>query len=106
MIADSSGFIANVKQLDVSGTLALLPAVVCVLLALQWGGTKYAWSSGQVIALFAVGGVLFCVFVAIQLWKGDDATLPPRILKQRSIASAALFSFCVAATLLVSLHSH
>jgi hypothetical protein len=29
---------------------------VCLLLALQWGGTTYPWSSGQVVAPLVVAG--------------------------------------------------
>lgn len=34
----------KLSQLDVLGTAALIPGVVCLLLALQWGGQKYAVS--------------------------------------------------------------
>lgn len=33
---------AKLSQLDAAGTLALLPAVISLLLALQWGGLTYA----------------------------------------------------------------
>lgn len=34
----------KLRQLNVLGLLALLPGVVCLCLALQWGGTTYAVS--------------------------------------------------------------
>lgn len=34
----------KLKQLDPLGTAALVPGVVCLLLALQWGGSSYAVS--------------------------------------------------------------
>jgi len=60
-------------QLDLLGTLFFMPAVVSLLLALQWGGSKYAWSNGRIIGLFVVFGVLIIVFVGIQIWKQDHA---------------------------------
>ena len=42
----SIGFKERAKQFDPLGTLFFLPAIICLLLALQWGGQKYAWSSG------------------------------------------------------------
>lgn len=81
--------------MDLLGTAILIPAVVCCLLALQWGGTKYAWSSARIIVLFVLFGVLAAVFVAIQFWKGDNATVPPRIIKQRTVAASAWFSLCL-----------
>lgn len=42
----SIGFKARSRQFDPIGSLFFLPAIICLLLALQWGGTKYAWSNG------------------------------------------------------------
>lgn len=36
----------KLRQLNALGLLALLPGVVCLCLALQWGGTTYAVSFG------------------------------------------------------------
>ncbi|KAF8209953.1 hypothetical protein K438DRAFT_1904094 [Mycena galopus ATCC 62051] len=68
-------------------------AVVCLLLALQWGGSRYPWSKGRIIALLILFGSLMVAFVAIQAWKGDDATVPPRVFNQPGIRAAAWFAF-------------
>ena len=34
----------KLQQLNIPGLLALLPGVICLCLALQWGGTTYAVS--------------------------------------------------------------
>ena len=68
-------------------------AMLCVLLALEWGGTHYSWSDGRIIALF-IGAALSIVFLAVtQTLKGDNAGLPPQVLKNRSITCGALFMF-------------
>ena len=41
----------QLAKLDLLGELFLLPCIVCLLLALQWGGSLYAWSDGRIIAL-------------------------------------------------------
>jgi MFS family permease len=38
-------------QLDPLGTLCFLPGVSYLLLALQWGGSKYAWNDARIIVL-------------------------------------------------------
>ncbi len=51
------------QSLDLIGLAALTPSMVCLLLALQFGGTVYPWDNGRVIALlvlFALFGVGFC----------------------------------------------
>jgi len=40
------------KMLDVIGFLLFAPSAVMFLLALEWGGTVYAWKSAVVIGLF------------------------------------------------------
>jgi Fungal trichothecene efflux pump (TRI12) len=94
----------KLESMDLPGTAVLIPAVVSCLLALQWGGTKYAWSSARIIALFVLFGVLGVVFVAIQFWKGDNATIPPRIIKQRSIAAASWFALCLGAAFFIFMY--
>ncbi|CAK5272610.1 unnamed protein product [Mycena citricolor] len=90
-------FKERLMQFDPMGTVIFIPAIVCLLLALQWGGSKYPWKDGRVIALFVVFGVLISVFIAIQFRQGDQATIPLRIFKQRSIWSGAWFMFSVGA---------
>ncbi|KAK1759646.1 putative transporter [Echria macrotheca] len=84
---------ARVLKLDLLGTAILIPAIICLLLALQWGGTEFAWNSSQVIGLFVGAGVMGIIFVCIQIWKGDKGTLPPRLFKKRDAVCAMLFAF-------------
>lgn len=89
----SLGWKERIKEFDLLGTAAFIPAIISLLLALQWGGTKYPWDSGRIIALFVIFGIMVAVFIAIQFWKGDSATVPPKIMKNRSMAAASWFSF-------------
>ncbi|KAF3202729.1 hypothetical protein TWF106_002124 [Orbilia oligospora] len=86
--------VERIKQLDPIGTVIFLPSMICLLLALQWGGTEYAWSSGRIIALLVVFAVTIIIFIGVQIWKKDEATMPPRIVSQRSIAFGMWFAFC------------
>lgn len=93
----------KIDEMDLLGTAAFLPGVVCLLLALQWGGSKYAWNSGRIIALLVLAGVLLAIFVVVQWHRGDKATVPPRVFKQRSIWGSAVFAACIGATFFVIL---
>ena len=75
--------------------LYFIPAMACLLLALQWGGSKYAWGNGRIIVLFVVFGVLLIAYGAVQAWLPDTVTIPPKVVMQRSIFCAALYTFCV-----------
>jgi hypothetical protein len=80
-------------SLDLLGQLLFLPSVVCLLTALQLAGTSYAWSSGCIIALMVVFGILFLAFVITELKMGDSATLSSHLATRHNVAAASLFGF-------------
>lgn len=84
-IARNMGWATLVKQLDLLGTAAFVPAVTSLFLGLSWAGTRYDFDSPIVLCLYAAFAVLLAIFIWDQYHKGDSATLPPRIFKQRSV---------------------
>lgn len=97
---EATGIRRKIEQLDPIGNLFFLPAIVCLLLALQWGGSTYAWNNGRIIALLVLFVILGAAWLYIQTWKGDEATVPIRILTHRSIASGFYFSMCIGAVMM------
>jgi hypothetical protein len=94
----------RIKRLDLLGAAIFIPAVFMVLLGLQWGGVKYAWTSSRIIGLFVGGGVTLIVFAIYQWYKGDMAMIPPSILTNRTVLFASLAAmFGVAAQTLLGL---
>lgn len=91
-------------QLDPYGTACFLPGIVCLLLALQWGGTTYDWSNARIIALFVMFGLLISGFIAIQIWKQEMGTVPPRIATQRSVAAGMWTQFCTGGSFMVVIY--
>lgn len=91
----------RIKEFDLQGTAVFLPAVISLLLALQWGGTKYEWSNWRIILLFVLFGVLTSLFIAIQFQKQERATIPPKMFAKRSMWSAAWFSFSLSSCFLL-----
>lgn len=45
----------KLRQLNGLGVLTIMPGVVCLCLALQWGGSQYAVRSHSSLALFTTG---------------------------------------------------
>lgn len=95
------GIKGQIMQFDLYGTALFLPGIVCLLLALQWGGSKYAWSNGRIIALFVLFAVFIAGFVAVQIWRQEKATVPPRVFKNRNVWSPALFIACLGAAFFI-----
>ncbi|KAI4819857.1 putative major facilitator superfamily transporter [Aureobasidium sp. EXF-8845] len=86
-------FKEKIKQIDLLGAFILICAIVCLLLALQWGGTTHPWSDSKVWGCLLGFGLLIGIFIALQIKLGDRATLPPRILvKNRTVLVSALYS--------------
>ncbi|KAK1970741.1 major facilitator superfamily transporter [Colletotrichum sublineola] len=81
----------RILQLDLIGTAIFIPAIVCLILALQWGGSQYAWNSATIIGLLVGFALMAIVFVAIQFWQGDKGTLPPKFFRDRNVLCAFLF---------------
>ena len=94
--------LSRLKSLDLLGTLVIIPSVTCLLLALQWGGTRYGWSSALIISLLVVFGILIVLFSIIQYRSGDGATIPTRIIKNRNMLGGAWFQACSDGTLAVT----
>ncbi len=94
-------FKQRVKQFDPVGTALLLPGLVLLVLALQWVGDGSAWGSTRVVVTLVLGLLLLVAFGASQSWSGDNGTVPPRILGQRSIAAAAVVSLGFGSALVI-----
>jgi len=89
-------------MLDPIGTLCFLPSITCLLLALQWGGATYAWNSWRIILLFVIFGITAIAFGLVQyLTQKTTATIPGRVITQRSVAFACVFTFCVGSALML-----
>ncbi|KAF4493718.1 aflatoxin efflux pump AFLT [Fusarium agapanthi] len=92
----------KVKKVDFFGTLLAVPAITFLLMALQWGGTKFGWGTWQIIVPLVVCALLFVAFGYLQYRQGDNALLPPRILKQRSIIAGMWYGACCEGVLAVT----
>lgn len=91
----------TIKNLDPLGTALFLPAITCLLLALEWGAAEYSWSSPPLIALLAVFAVLLVAFITWQyITRHTTATVPARILFQQSVAFGGASQFCVGSAML------
>lgn len=80
---------------DPIGTLIFIPAIISLLLALQWGGTTYPWNNGRIIGLFVVFGVLILAFLFVQWRQQENATVPPRIFRNRTVMAGSFFAFSI-----------
>ena len=83
----------KLQYLDPLGVVLLLGGVTCLLLALQWGGHKYPWKSSQVIGLLFGFATQLLAFGVLQWKLGETATIPLRVLRQRTVLFGAIALF-------------
>ena len=96
----------KLEHMDIIGAATLIASVCCLLLALQWGGTSQPWNSPRIIGLFVGFGLLVVVFGILQWRLGEKATIPLRVLRQRTVLAGGLFSFLVNMSNYVVRNSH
>ncbi|KAF1739643.1 Efflux pump roqT [Beauveria bassiana] len=91
--SEGLSIVQRILKLDLVGTAIFIPAIVCLLLALQWGGATYPWSNSRIIGLFVGAGAMIALFIGVQWWRSDQGTFPPFLFKNRSIVAAMSFCF-------------
>ncbi len=77
-------FLEGLKLMDIYGISAIVCAVLCLLLPLNWGGVTYAWDSAIVISLFLVSGVFLAIFVYIEIKVSKNPIIPMGLFKIRN----------------------
>ncbi|KAJ0413761.1 major facilitator superfamily domain-containing protein [Aspergillus carlsbadensis] len=94
------GIITHIIYLDPLGVFCFIPSIVSLILALEWGGTIYAWSNPKVIGLLVTFAAMFVIFVVVEAFNSEKAMIPGRVVLDRSIASAMIFIFLVAGAMM------
>ena len=81
----------KVLQMDIPGSFTIMAAVVCYLLALQWGGVTKPWNSPDVIGTLVGFGLFVIIFICIQLYMGERALVQRRLFSQRIIYVGCIY---------------
>lgn len=93
-------------SMDPLGIVLLLAAVSCLFLVLQQGGNAWPWQSGRIIGLLFSFAIILSLFGIVQWKLGDEATVPLRLLKDRTILLGSLFLALSNASSYVVRHFH
>ncbi|NOU96412.1 DHA2 family efflux MFS transporter permease subunit [Paenibacillus sp. LMG 31456] len=80
-------------KIDYLGTLFLIITTVSLMLALEWGGKDYAWSSWQEISLFATSAVIGTLFILVER-RAAEPVLPLTLFKNKMVLGTSIICFC------------
>src|SRR5579859_4303107 len=87
----------RLRELDFIGPIFYMPALVALLLAMEWAGVKFPWDSPQVIGLLAAFGALTPLWIYSQHRLGERAMIPLRLVKMRTVWCSTVFAFVTGA---------
>jgi EmrB/QacA subfamily drug resistance transporter len=76
-------------RLDLAGALLLVSATAALLLALNWGGVRYAWASPPILGLAALCLLVFALFVW-RLLTAPEPFIPLSVLANPVVRAATL----------------
>lgn len=75
------------QKIDWWGAFTLVPAIVCLMFALELGGSKYDWNSGVIVGLFSSFAVLFIAFLLAET-KAAEPIISFTMFKNRLFAAS------------------
>ncbi len=79
-------------SVDWWGSLALSVGLVPLLLALNWGGSKYAWGSGAIVGLFAVALASLVTFGFLER-RASEPILDLALFRDRGFSASMVVLF-------------
>src|SRR6478752_2049893 len=76
-------------RLDLLGAALLMGATIALLLALNWGGVRYAWLSAPIAGLLAASAALWAA-LALRLYTAREPLIPLDILRNPVVRMGTL----------------
>ncbi|WP_186003918.1 MDR family MFS transporter [Parageobacillus genomosp. 1] len=89
------------QKIDWLGVITLVPAIVCLMFALELGGNQYEWDSSVIISLFSAFAVLFLLFLYVET-KAQEPIVSYHMFRKRLYAASNLIGFFSGATFIVA----
>ncbi|MEE4546962.1 MDR family MFS transporter [Streptomyces sp. V4-01] len=86
------------SRIDYLGAALLTVAITSLVLLTTWGGTQYAWGSGQIIGLLVLGLAALGAFVYAET-RAAEPVLPLRIFRNANFSLISLIGFLVGFTM-------
>ncbi|MEK4222295.1 MDR family MFS transporter [Bacillus sp. FSL W8-0116] len=89
------------QKIDWWGVVTLVPAIICLMFALELGGNQYEWSSKVIIGLFSAFAVLFLLFLYVET-KAKEPIISYHMFRKRLFVASNLVGFFSGATYIVA----
>ncbi|KAI0742414.1 major facilitator superfamily domain-containing protein [Daedaleopsis nitida] len=83
----------KLSRLDGLGNCIIITGTVLAIIGLAWGGVRYAWLDGHVIATMIVGFVLIVAFFVYEWFLAKEPSVPWEVVSNRTTVGAYLGTF-------------
>ena len=97
-----STILKTLGKLDLFGFALFAPAAIQLLLALEWGGTRYVWNDATIIGLFCGAAGTFCIFLAWEYRRGDSAMIPYSMVRRKIVWCSCLVVFMFMGSMIIT----
>ncbi|KAJ3018158.1 hypothetical protein HKX48_003070 [Thoreauomyces humboldtii] len=85
-------------RIDYLGTFFLLATIIFLLVPLEFGGTKWAWTEAKTIVLFVLGAVSLIAFIFVELRVAKEPIIPAALFESASVTCIIILSFFIGAS--------
>src|SRR6516162_7164806 len=86
--------VTSVRISSTCSALLMVGAAIPLMLALTWGGRRYAWSAPETIALVALSAALWALF-AWRVMTAREPFIPIAVLRDGAVRVGTVAGFCV-----------
>ncbi|KAJ3068958.1 hypothetical protein HDU98_007936 [Podochytrium sp. JEL0797] len=93
----SGSLLDKFKRIDFLGVLLVFCVITAVITPTQFGGSVWAWNSGQVIGLYALTVVLLAAFIYVERYIAKEPIVPVELFKNRSVPAILCAGLAVGA---------
>ncbi|ORY34961.1 putative tetracycline efflux protein [Naematelia encephala] len=84
---------ARLKKVDYLGSIVVFASVLLIMIALSWGGAKYAWDSAAVLAPLIIGCALFLVFIVVEMKFAALPLIPMHLFRNPTVVGVSVGAF-------------
>ena len=86
-------------KLDLLGAALMVAAALALMLALVWGGHRFAWTSPEIIGMIVGSALLWGAF-ALRIARAPEPFIPPALLRNRVVSGIVVTAFFAIGTVI------
>jgi MFS family permease len=86
-------------KLDLLGAGLMVAAALALMLALAWGGRRFAWLSPEILGMIAGSALLWGAF-ALRIARAPEPFIPPAMLRDRVVSGIVVTAFFAIGTVI------